>query len=62
MNFKRCLPLTLDLLLNANERTQRHLSKSTVDTLKRETSGSKEDTEWTWSYEVGSFVDAHRFF
>lgn len=39
MNFERCLPLTLDLLLNANERTQRHLSECTVDPLKRETNG-----------------------
>lgn len=31
MNFKRCLPLTLDLLLNANERTRRHLSELAAD-------------------------------
>ena len=31
MNFERCLPLTLDLLLNSKERTQRHLSKYNMD-------------------------------
>ena len=38
--FERCLPLTLDLLLNANECTQWRLHKCTVDPLKRETNGS----------------------
>lgn len=31
MNFKRYLPLTIDLLLNVNERAQQRLSKYAMD-------------------------------
>lgn len=34
MNFKCCLPLALDVLFNANERTQKHLSKCPKNPLK----------------------------
>lgn len=52
MNFKRRLPLTLDLLLNANECTQQHLSKYIRDPLKRETNGEEKDTGWSGRHEM----------
>lgn len=68
MNFKRCLPLTPDLLLNANERTQQHHSKCIMDPLKRETNAKRKTqdrqvlstgtgTGMRWNYEVDSIVD-----
>lgn len=63
MNLERCLPLTIDLLLNANEHIQWYLSKGTIfwkgkQMAKRKGQDGEVDTRW---YNAGTIVHAHRF-